>query len=53
MTPKQTEIITFKASKAFKTYIEAKAKDKGLPLAAWIKAVVRKQTGFREPEVNV
>jgi hypothetical protein len=47
----QDEVITFKASKHFKDHVKEQAKKKKLKPSAFIKAVIKKQTGYKEPNI--
>jgi hypothetical protein len=44
-------ILTFKVKPDFKQFIEKQAKKKGLKTGAYIKAVLKKHTGFKEREL--
>jgi hypothetical protein len=47
----QGEIITFKASRHFKEHLTDYAKKKKLRPSALIKAILKKQTGYKEPSL--
>lgn len=47
----QNEVITFKASKHFREHLEKQAVRKKLKPGTYIKAVLKKYTKYKEPEI--
>lgn len=47
---KQTEIITFKASEHFKTHLASQAEKRKMKPGTYIKAVLKKYSGYKEPK---
>ena len=43
--------MTFKANDHFRTHLENKALDKDLKVGTYIKAILKKHTGYKEPEI--
>ena len=49
--PMQTKVITFKASPHFAQHLEKQGNKKRLKLGTFIKAVLKKHTKYKEPEL--
>lgn len=43
--------MTFKASGDFREHLEEKAEEKGLKVGTFIKAILKKYTGYKEKEL--
>lgn len=51
MKEKRSDILTFKASSHFRNHLNKKATEKNLKLGTFIKAILKKHTAYKEPDL--
>lgn len=47
----KSDVMTFKARDHFRAHLKSKADEKGLNVGTYIKAILKKHTGYKEPEL--